>query len=126
MGVAVRLSAELRTLLERWVRAGYPEETCGLLIGERGQEGLMIQHAVQAKNLNRERAQDRYELDPLDFLAAERKPASSIWKCSACGTRTPTTRHGLPKPTARPHGPNGRTSFFPSGVTVYRRSAHGA
>jgi len=71
MGVPVHLSAELRTLLERWAHAGYPQETCGLLIGERGQEGMAIQRAVQAKNLNRERAQDRYELDPLDFLAAD-------------------------------------------------------
>jgi proteasome lid subunit RPN8/RPN11 len=71
MAVTVRLSAELRTLLERWALAGYPEETCGLLIGERSEEGMVIQRAVQAKNLNRGRAQDRYELDPLDFLAAD-------------------------------------------------------
>ena len=68
MGVPVHLSAELRTLLERWAHAGYPQETCGLLIGERGQEGMAIQRVVQARNLNRERAQDPTEV--LSQLAA--------------------------------------------------------
>ena len=69
--MTLALSAELRALLERWVRTGYPHETCGLLIGERGSECVIIERVVQAKNLNRERAHDRYELDPLDFLAAD-------------------------------------------------------
>ena len=69
--MTLALSAELRALLERWVRAGYPHETCGLMIGKRGNGGIVIKRVVQAKNLNRERAHDRYELDPLDFLAAD-------------------------------------------------------
>ena len=69
--MTLALSAELRALLERWVRAGYPHETCGLMSGERGSGCLVIERVVQAKNLNRERAHDRYELDPLDFLAAD-------------------------------------------------------
>ena len=65
------LSADLRALLESWAHAGYPHETCGLLIGERGNGRIVIKRVVQAKNLNRERAHDRYEVDPLDFLAAD-------------------------------------------------------
>jgi len=65
------LSADLRALLEGWGCAGYPHETCGLMLGERGNGGIVIHRVVQAKNLNRERARDRYELDPLDFLAAD-------------------------------------------------------
>jgi proteasome lid subunit RPN8/RPN11 len=83
--MTLALSAELRALLERWVCAGYPHETCGLLIGERRSECLIIERVVQAKNLNRERAHDRYELDPLDFLAADteardlRLEVSGVW-----------------------------------------------
>lgn len=65
------LSADLRALLERWAHAGYPYETCGLMIGERINGSVIINRVVQTKNLNRERAHDRYEVDPLDFLAAD-------------------------------------------------------
>ena len=65
------LSADLRALLERWAHADYPHEACGLMIGKRGNEGIVIERVVQARNLNRERAHDRYEVDPRDFLAAD-------------------------------------------------------
>lgn len=69
--MTLALSTELRTLLERWAHASYPHEACGLMIGERGNTGIVTKRVVQAKNLNRERAHDRYEMDPLDFLAAD-------------------------------------------------------
>ena len=66
------LSARTRADLERWVRAGYPDETCGLLVGLE-QAGLTrVRRAVQARNLVVERARDRYDLDPRDHLAADR------------------------------------------------------
>jgi proteasome lid subunit RPN8/RPN11 len=95
MSLPLRLSAELRTLLERWVLAGYPEETCGLLLGERSQEGSVIQRVMQAKNLNRERAQDRYELDPQDFLVADTQ-------ARALGLNVLGVWHSHPDHPARP------------------------
>ncbi len=53
------------------VCAGYPEETCGLLLGRRNEDLVEVLELVQARNLNRERARDRYELDPDAFLAAD-------------------------------------------------------
>ncbi|HEV8689358.1 MAG TPA: M67 family metallopeptidase [Ideonella sp.] len=53
-------------------RGGYPYETCGLLIGAREPQRCRVQAMRQARNLNREHARDRYELDPADYLAAER------------------------------------------------------
>ena len=41
--------------------SGYPEEVCGVLIGNNG----LITKFKECRNLNRERARDRYELDPL-------------------------------------------------------------
>jgi proteasome lid subunit RPN8/RPN11 len=67
------LPAHARADLERWVRAGYPDETCGLLVGVE-QHGLRrVRRAVQARNLAVACARDRYELDPLDHLAADRE-----------------------------------------------------
>jgi proteasome lid subunit RPN8/RPN11 len=47
--------------------SGYPEEVCGVLIGKEGN----ITHFKGCRNLNHERARDRYELDPLSFKEAD-------------------------------------------------------
>ena len=46
---------------------GYPNEVCGLLIGRDGK----IDMFKEGRNLNRERARDRYELDPLSYIEAD-------------------------------------------------------
>jgi proteasome lid subunit RPN8/RPN11 len=65
------LPSEIRVELEGWVESGYPEETCGLLVGSFGRGRTETRRATRARNLNRERARDRYDLDPADFLAAD-------------------------------------------------------
>ncbi len=55
---AIRLHAE----------QGYPHEVCGIFIGKEGK----VHEVRAAKNLNIERAQDRYLLDPQDQLKAEK------------------------------------------------------
>lgn len=67
------LSHDLRDELEALVVAGYPYETCGLLIGSQENGVARIAHVVQARNLNTERAHDRYELHPEDFLVADKQ-----------------------------------------------------
>ncbi len=57
--------------LKTFVEEGYPLETCGLLIGGQNTEQIEITAVRQARNLNTQRARDRYELDPVDLLAAE-------------------------------------------------------
>lgn len=66
------LPRALRATLRGWARAGYPEETCGLLIGESRPKGLVVREVRQATNLERSRAADRYVLDPVAFLDADR------------------------------------------------------
>lgn len=46
---------------------GYPEEVCGVLIGKEG----TINEFRKCRNLNRERAKDRYELDPISFQESD-------------------------------------------------------
>jgi proteasome lid subunit RPN8/RPN11 len=65
------LPASVRTQLENWVEAGYPLETCGLLIGKQNEGQVRVRRAFAARNLNTERAHDRYELAPDDLLAAD-------------------------------------------------------
>ncbi len=47
--------------------AGYPEEVCGVLMGNNG----CITKFKECRNQNLERARDRYELDPLSFKEAD-------------------------------------------------------
>jgi proteasome lid subunit RPN8/RPN11 len=55
----------------------YPLEGCGILLGrlgrEDGDEGASIIEAIAGRNLVTDRAADRYELDPGDIVAAERR-----------------------------------------------------
>ncbi|MBI4125737.1 MAG: M67 family metallopeptidase [Deltaproteobacteria bacterium] len=48
-------------------KRGYPSEVCGLLLGKTKK----VEQIFPARNLNQERASDRYELDPADFKAAD-------------------------------------------------------
>lgn len=67
----LQLSSSSRERLEKWVRAGYPHETCGILVG-RVQDGrVQVERVLQARNLNAERARDRYELDPAALVQAD-------------------------------------------------------
>lgn len=67
------LPPELRAEVETRVRAGYPCETCGLLLGRRSERQCIVSRVLPARNLNQERSTDRYELDPRDYLAADRE-----------------------------------------------------
>ncbi|HEY3328155.1 MAG TPA: M67 family metallopeptidase [Novimethylophilus sp.] len=67
------LPEPLRTRIASWVSAGYPLETCGLLIGRQNGAGVTVSETIAARNLNRERAQDRFELDPEAFIEADRQ-----------------------------------------------------
>lgn len=67
----LHLPAELRREVEGWAQNAYPFESCGLLIG-RGEGGSTeVTDVTRARNLDMERAHDRYLLDPVDQLAAE-------------------------------------------------------
>lgn len=50
---------------------GYPLEACGLLVGRLTDGRTEVTRVVQARNLNEERAHDRFEVDPRDFLTAD-------------------------------------------------------
>ena len=53
------------------VSRGYPHETCGVLVGVPDGENSRVIRSVEARNLNEERAHDRFQLDPRDFNSAD-------------------------------------------------------
>jgi proteasome lid subunit RPN8/RPN11 len=69
----LHLPQEARRQLAAWVAEGYPHEVCGLLVGRVDGERVAVERVAKARNLNHERAHDRYQLDPEDFLAVDRE-----------------------------------------------------
>ncbi|MEM7585490.1 MAG: M67 family metallopeptidase [Acidobacteriota bacterium] len=54
------------------VEASYPFEACGLLVGTADAQRIDVRDVFHARNLNVERARDRFLLDPDDHMAADR------------------------------------------------------
>lgn len=77
MSFVLLLPSGVRAELEALADAGYPDETCGLLLGRGERACCDVLAQWPARNLNRERARDRFELDPLDYLAAEEAAAAA-------------------------------------------------
>lgn len=73
----LELPESLRQEIEAWAIAGFPLEVCGVLIGRPGSGTVVVRRVVLARNLNRERAEDRYQLAPDDFLAADAQARGS-------------------------------------------------
>jgi proteasome lid subunit RPN8/RPN11 len=69
--MALELDGALQERLRQWALQGYPQECCGLLLGSAADGGVRVAEVTSARNLNTERAQDRFELDPQDFLRAD-------------------------------------------------------
>lgn len=65
-------SAALETM-NRAAEAGYPHEICGLLIGRFNTAEWLIEEARQVENLNKERASDRFQLDPGGYQKVDRE-----------------------------------------------------
>jgi len=50
-----------------YVLVGYPNEICGLLVGTIEAKTKLVSEVYAVSNLNTQRKQDRYELDPKAF-----------------------------------------------------------
>src|SRR5947208_16121392 len=72
----LRISEREVEALTAHAEAGYPEEVCGLLLGTlTGPGQRRVCEVRPAANINRDRARDRYEVDPIDYLRIERSGA---------------------------------------------------
>ena len=67
----LELPARLGARVLKLARARYPDEACGLLIGRRCATRARVELVREARNVAAARARERYELDPVDHLAAE-------------------------------------------------------
>lgn len=68
---SIRLPGPLRKELAAMAVDGYPCEACGVLVGGQANGEVRVEQVFQARNLNTERAHDRYVLDPDDLMSAD-------------------------------------------------------
>ncbi|MDQ6979859.1 MAG: M67 family metallopeptidase [Ghiorsea sp.] len=64
-------SAEALVMMKDIAAQGYPDEVCGLLIGKADAQGWQVSEVRQVENLNKERAADRFQLDPAGYQAID-------------------------------------------------------
>jgi proteasome lid subunit RPN8/RPN11 len=60
--------------------SSYPHECCGLIVGTRSGDGPHAHMFRTCRNLNTERAHDRYQMDPLCMLRVQREFENSPWE----------------------------------------------
>ena len=74
----LKISHSLIRQIYDHTEASYPYECCGVMIGTMSETKVVYAFRT-CKNLNKERAHDRYEMDPLDMLRAGREFEDSLW-----------------------------------------------
>jgi len=84
-----------RLHLENWTADGYPEETCGLLIGRQEDGNTWIVRVESTRNIDTERSRDRFEMAPEDFLDCDRRAMREGLEVVGCW-------HSHPDHPARP------------------------
>jgi len=62
------------------MEASYPHECCGLLVGTASGAERLVHAFRKCKNLNTERAHDRYQLDPMCWGKTEREFENGPWQ----------------------------------------------
>jgi proteasome lid subunit RPN8/RPN11 len=67
----LRLPRALDLRLRRWAIEGYPEESCGVLVGRETPAGTRVRRALRLGNVSPERRVDRYVLDPEGLVRAD-------------------------------------------------------
>jgi proteasome lid subunit RPN8/RPN11 len=72
MEAGVVLSPSAAAELRRLAASAYPSEGCGVLVGAVGADGLLAVRSVTSGANLSARGRDRFELDPLAILRAER------------------------------------------------------
>ena len=75
----IKISKSLAREIFDHTEESYPYECCGLMVGTFEGNDKVVHAFRRCKNLNTERAHDRYEMDPLCMLRTEREFEGSPW-----------------------------------------------
>ena len=96
MSGEIRLPIDLAATLDDWARDGYPQESCGLLIGRDDPTCRRIHSVARIRNLADSGSPDRFRLDPEGFVACDHAARRSgldilgVWHTHPRGPSTPS------------------------------------
>ena len=68
----VKISKTINNKLIGICEKGFPYAVCGILIGNKKNSNYEIENFHECENMNNERANDRYELNPRDYIQGEK------------------------------------------------------
>ena len=69
----IRIAADAWSLVERHLEASYPNEGCGILLGTEQDGNREAVTAIPCRNAYEGGQEDRFELDPAEQIAAEKR-----------------------------------------------------
>jgi proteasome lid subunit RPN8/RPN11 len=75
----IKIPADLLRQIYDHTEESYPYECCGLMVGTAQNGAREVFAFRRCKNLNTERAHDRYEMDPVCMLRTQREFENSPW-----------------------------------------------
>ena len=70
----MKIRTEHLLAIEDHARRGYPDEVCGVLVGQRAAD-VTVEAAIPVANREREAPRVRYQIAPLDLLRIQRESA---------------------------------------------------
>ena len=70
--MVVRISKTINDKLIEICEKGFPNEVCGILIGNKKNARYEVENFHECQNMNTERSVDRYELNPKDYIQGEK------------------------------------------------------
>lgn len=73
LAAQLKIPTECLNRLKSVAESGYPLEVCGLLIGNTDESGWQIREIRPVENINKERAADRFQLDPEAYREIDRE-----------------------------------------------------
>jgi proteasome lid subunit RPN8/RPN11 len=75
----IRIPSSILREVYAHMEASYPHECCGLLVGTSNKSERVAHAFRKCRNLNTDRAHDRYMMDPRCWLNTEREFEKSPW-----------------------------------------------
>jgi proteasome lid subunit RPN8/RPN11 len=70
---ALTIPAELYETIRRHGELTYPHECCGVLLGKSGEDGNVVEVAVEAGNTRTDSAHNRYNIAPQELIRIQRQ-----------------------------------------------------
>ncbi len=67
------ITRAIKASIEAHAVEAYPHECCGVLVGRVEADGRVAVESARAGNLNTQRAHDRFDLDPKDYMRIDRE-----------------------------------------------------